>query len=123
MVPVNDVTARDLQRSDSQWTRAKGCDTFCPVGAPTPVRELLGGLENLVVRTFVDGELRQEGHASDMAFPIPELLAYASRIMTLEAGDLISTGTPEGVGRLAPGNVVRVEIEGAGSVENPVEFG
>lgn len=118
VLPLNDVTARDLQRSDGQWTRAKGFDTFCPVGRPIPLdpREL----ERLEVVTTVDGEEHQRGRVSDMAFSIPFVLAYASRVMTLEPGDLVSTGTPEGVGRLEPGMRVRVEIPGIGAVENPV---
>ena len=123
IVPVNDVTARDLQKNDGQWTRAKGSDTFCPVGTPVPVGELPEGLEGLVVRTFLNGDLRQEGRATEMVFAIPDLLAYASTIMTLEPGDLISTGTPHGVAPITPGDVVRVEIEGVGSVENPVVAG
>lgn len=118
VLPLNDVTARDLQRTDGQWTRAKGFDTFCPVGAPVPVQGL--DLDALEVITTVDGEVRQHGYASDMAFPIPEILAYASGIMTLEAGDLVTTGTPEGVGPLEPGMTVTVEIPGVGSVSNPV---
>lgn len=118
VLPLNDVTARDLQRTDGQWTRAKGFDTFCPVGTPVPVEEV--DLEALEVITTVDGEVRQHGYASDMAFPIPDVLAYASGIMTLEAGDLVTTGTPEGVGPLEPGVTVTVEIPGVGSVSNPV---
>ena len=124
VLPLNDVTARDLQRSDPQWTRAKGFDTFCPVGVPVPVEVLEEQgltLETLEVTTHVNGELRQHGRTADMVFPIPFVLAYASRIMTLEPGDLISTGSPEGVGPLAPGDRVRVQILGVGSVENPVE--
>jgi 2-keto-4-pentenoate hydratase/2-oxohepta-3-ene-1,7-dioic acid hydratase in catechol pathway len=118
VLPLNDVTARDFQRADGQWTRAKGFDTFCPVGRPVPASpELLAGLE---VITTVDGVERQRGRASDMVFPIGDVLSFASGIMTLEAGDLITTGTPEGVGRLEPGMTVRVEIPGVGVVENPV---
>jgi 2-keto-4-pentenoate hydratase/2-oxohepta-3-ene-1,7-dioic acid hydratase in catechol pathway len=118
VVAVNDVTARDLQRSDGQWTRAKGFDTFCPVGAVVvPVEDL----EALTVVTRVNGQVRQHGRASDMAFPIPMLLAYISRIMTLEPGDLVATGTPAGVGPLVPGDMVEVEIEGLSVVRNPVQ--
>lgn len=116
--PLNDVTARDLQSVDAQWTRAKGFDTFCPVGptvaAPADWREL-----EVICR--VDGEVRQHGHATDMVFGIPALIAYASRIMTLEPGDLLATGTPEGVGRLLPGQTVEVELVGLARVANPVE--
>jgi 2-keto-4-pentenoate hydratase/2-oxohepta-3-ene-1,7-dioic acid hydratase in catechol pathway len=118
LAALNDVTARDLQRTDGQWTRAKGFDTFCPVGPPVPVEGL--DLEALEVVTTVNGAVRQHGYARDMAFSIPLVLAYASRIMTLEPGDLVTTGTPEGVGRLNPGDVVRVEIPGVGAVENLV---
>ncbi len=124
VLPLNDVTARDLQRSDAQWTRAKGFDTFCPVGAPVPVASLRAqglSLETLEVSTEVNGELRQHGRASEMVFSIPFLLAYASRIMTLEPGDLLTTGSPEGVGPLEHGDQVRVQIPGVGAVENPVE--
>lgn len=124
VLPLNDVTARDLQRSDPQWTRAKGFDTFCPVGTPVPMSALRDrglSLEGLEVTTHVNGELRQHGRAADMVFNIPFLLAYASRIMTLEPGDILTTGSPEGVSPLNPGDVVKVQIPGLGSVENPVE--
>ena len=110
VVAVNDVTARDLQKTDGQWTRAKGFDTFCPVGAPVaPVSDLSA----LAVVTRVNGVERQRGTASEMVFPIPALLAYISRIMTLEEGDLVATGTPAGVGPLAAGDTVEVEVLGA----------
>ena len=116
--PLNDVTARELQFKDDQWSRAKGFDTFCPVGAGVSA----AGVDPaaLEVVTTVNGEVRQHGHAKDMAFSIPFLISYISNIMTLEEGDLLATGTPEGVGPLAPGDVVRVEIPGVGAVENPV---
>lgn len=110
VLALNDVTARDLQRSDGQWTRAKGFDTFCPVGEPV---DPPADLQTLTVTTRVNGAVRQSGRASDMVFPIPVLLAYISRIMTLEPGDLVATGTPSGVGRLAPGDVVDVEAGGS----------
>lgn len=118
LVPVNDVTARDLQAADGQWTRAKGFDTFCPVGTPVP----LDGIDRdaLRVTARVNGEIRQDGPASDMVFDIPTLVAHISGIMTLEPGDLIATGTPDGIGPLAPGDHVVVEVEGVGSVSNPV---
>jgi len=124
VLALNDVTARDLQRSDPQWTRAKGFDTFCPVGPPVAVEALRDrglSLETLEVTTHVNGELRQHGRASDMVFSIPFLLAWASGVMTLEPGDLLTTGSPEGVGPLADGDVVRVQIPGVSVVENPVE--
>ncbi len=118
VLPLNDVTARDLQRADGQWSRAKGFDSFCPVGEPVPVEEV--ELETLEVRTRVDGEERQRGHAGEMAFSFAEILVHITRVMTLEPGDLVATGTPEGVGPLEPGDVVEVEIPGVGSVSNPV---
>lgn len=118
VVPLNDVTARDLQRTDGQWTRAKGFDSFCPVGEPVPAKGI--DLAALEVTAHVNGELRQHGRASDMVFSIPFLLVWISRIMTLEPGDLLATGTPEGVGPLVAGDRVRVEVPGVGAVENPV---
>ena len=114
---VNDVTARDLQKSDVQFTRAKGFDTFCPVGELGPVPSDLASLR---VRTLVNGEVRQDGTAADMVFDIPTLVAYISGVMTLEPGDLVLTGTPEGVGTLSAGDVVEVEIAGVSRVSNPV---
>jgi len=110
VVALNDVTARDLQRSDGQWTRAKGFDTFCPLGPAVPVP---ADLATLTVTTRVNGAVRQTGSAADMVFPIPTLLAYISRIMTLEPGDAVATGTPAGVGRLEAGDVVEVEAGGS----------
>jgi 2-keto-4-pentenoate hydratase/2-oxohepta-3-ene-1,7-dioic acid hydratase in catechol pathway len=118
LLPLNDVTARDLQRKDDQWARAKGFDTFCPVGAPVPLGD--AEVRELSVVTRVNGEERQRGSASDMAFSIPFLLSYVSRIMTLEPGDILATGTPEGVGPLTIGDTVEVEIPGVGVVSNPV---
>ena len=118
IVAVNDVTARDLQKTDSQWTRAKGFDTFCPLGEES---SKLPDLDSLTVVTRVNGVERQRGKSSEMVFSIPSLLAYISRIMTLEPGDLVATGTPSGVGPLAPGDVVEVEIPGVSRVSNPVK--
>lgn len=114
---VNDVTARDLQKPDGQWGRAKGFDTFCPVGP-----RVAPGTEwrKLEVITRVNGAERQRAPATDMHFPIPELLSYISGVMTLEPGDLVATGTPAGVGPLAPGDVVEVEVPGVGVLVNPV---
>ena len=114
---VNDVTARDLQKSDSQWTRAKGFDTFCPVGVPNEAPNDLGSLQ---VVTRVNGVERQRGSASQMAFSIPMVLAWISKVMTLEPGDLVLTGTPAGVGTLQPGDEVEVEVPGISRVTNPV---
>jgi len=118
IIAVNDVTARDLQKSDGQWTRAKGFDTFCPLGEES---SKLPDLDSLSVVTRVNGVERQRGKSSEMVFSIPSLLAYISRIMTLEPGDLVATGTPAGVGPLNPGDVVEVEIPGVSRVTNPVQ--
>ncbi len=107
---LNDVTARDLQKVDGQWTRAKGFDTFCPVGAMAPAAEVADWRE-LVVECRVGGEVRQRGAARQMAFGIPYLVSYISAIMTLEPGDLIATGTPAGVGPLPAGSDVVVEVQ------------
>jgi 2-keto-4-pentenoate hydratase/2-oxohepta-3-ene-1,7-dioic acid hydratase in catechol pathway len=117
IVAANDVTARDLQRSDSQWTRAKGFDTFCPVGqrAKPPAN-----LAALTVVTLVNGVERQRGSAADMVFSIPDVLAYISTVMTLDPGDLVLTGSPAGVGKLSPGDEVEVEVLGYSRVRNPV---
>ena len=117
---ANDVTARDLQKSDAQWTRAKGFDTFCPVGPRIMAVDGALDLTGLEISCRVNGEQRQHGFARDMAFGIPMLLAYISQIMTLEPGDLVLTGTPEGVGPLHDGDVVEVEIPGVGVLRNPV---
>jgi 2-keto-4-pentenoate hydratase/2-oxohepta-3-ene-1,7-dioic acid hydratase in catechol pathway len=117
IVAANDVTARDLQRSDSQWTRAKGFDTFCPLGEPAaPPTDL----ESLTVVTRVNGVERQRGRGSDMVFSIPDVLAYISNVMTLDPGDLVLTGSPAGVGKLSPGDEVEVEVLGLSRVRNPV---
>ncbi len=120
---VNDVTARDLQRTDGQWTRAKGFDTFCPVGPRVVPLDQLPPLEELEVVCRVNGDERQHGHARHMAFDIPTILSYISGIMTLEPGDLVATGTPSGVGPLEPGDFVEVEIPGVGVLSNPVVAG
>jgi 2-keto-4-pentenoate hydratase/2-oxohepta-3-ene-1,7-dioic acid hydratase in catechol pathway len=114
---VNDVTARDLQRKDVQFTRGKSFDTFCPVG-PMIVTDI--DPANTVVTTRVNGEIKQNGQTSTMAFSVPFLIKYISRIMTLYPGDLIATGTPAGVSRLKPGDVVEVEVEGVGVLRNQV---
>ena len=118
ILPVNDVTARDLQKKDSQWSRAKGFDTFCPVGEPVPLSRV--DLDRLAVVTRVNGEERQRAPVQQMVFSIPFLIQHISGIMTLEPGDLIATGTPEGIAPLSPGDRVEVEVTGVGAVENPV---
>src|SRR5690242_10300255 len=120
IVAINDVTARDLQRTDSQWTRAKGFDTFCPIGEPGAVPN---DLSSLTVVTRVNGVERQRGKASEMVFAIPDLLAYVSDVMTLEPGDVVATGSPAGVGILKEGDEVEVEILGVSRVRNPVKIG
>ena len=117
VLALNDVTARDLQKKDSQWTRAKGFDSFCPIGN---VATDFGDIASLTVITRVNGEIKQRGSASDMAFSIPMLLSYVSHVMTLEPGDIVATGTPSGVGPLSPGDVVEVEIPGLSKVSNTV---
>ena len=121
VLPLNDVTARDLQNLDNQWTRAKGFDTFCAVGSPVPLDGI--DIQALRVETRVNGELRQDGRFSDVVFGIEILVSYISRVMTLEPGDLISTGTPSGVGSLVPSDVVEVNIPGVGAVKNSVQVG
>jgi 2-keto-4-pentenoate hydratase/2-oxohepta-3-ene-1,7-dioic acid hydratase in catechol pathway len=117
IVAINDVTARDLQAIDGQWTRAKGFDTFCPVGPEAPAPDDLDALE---VLTRVNGEIHQRARASEMAFSVVRLVAYISGVMTLEPGDLIATGTPAGVAPMNPGDVVEVEVGGISRVRNPV---
>jgi 2-keto-4-pentenoate hydratase/2-oxohepta-3-ene-1,7-dioic acid hydratase in catechol pathway len=114
---VNDVTARDLQRSDGQWTRAKGFDTFCPMG---PVIETEVDLTKSTVACVMNGERRQFQPVSDLLFPVDFLIRWISRMMTLLPGDVISTGTPAGVGPLHAGDVVEVTVEGIGTLRNPV---
>jgi 2-keto-4-pentenoate hydratase/2-oxohepta-3-ene-1,7-dioic acid hydratase in catechol pathway len=115
---LNDVTARDLQRKDVQFTRAKSFDTFCPVGP-----HIVTGLDplDLRVETRVNGQVRQSGRTSAMAFPVPFLIRYISNVMTLNPGDLIATGTPAGVGPLLDGDTVEVSVEGVGTLRNKVE--
>ena len=117
IVAVNDVTARDLQKADGQWTRAKGFDTFCPVG---PEVVAVPDYESLGIVTRVNGVERQCAEAREMVWSIVTLVSFISQIMTLEPGDLISTGTPAGVGPLNPGDVVEIEIPGVSTVRNPV---
>jgi len=114
---VNDVTARDLQRKDVQFTRGKSFDTFCPVG-PLIVSDL--DPLNLIVETRVNGTVKQNGRTADMAFSVPFLIRYIANVMTLYPGDLIATGTPAGVSPMKNGNVVEVEIEGIGILRNTV---
>ena len=114
---LNDVTARDIQRAEGQWTRAKGFDTFCPIGPWVTV-----GLDwrDLRVTCRVNGQVKQDGRSSDQIFPVPKLLAFISEGMTLEPGDVVTTGTPEGVGPIRAGDSVEIEVEGVGVLRNPV---
>lgn len=114
---LNDVTARDLQRKDGQFARAKSFDTFCPIG-PWIAADL--DVSNIRVVCRVNGEVRQDGQTSQMVFPVDFLVRYISNMMTLNPGDLIATGTPSGVSRLDSGDVCEVEIEGIGTLRNPV---
>jgi 2-keto-4-pentenoate hydratase/2-oxohepta-3-ene-1,7-dioic acid hydratase in catechol pathway len=114
----NDVTARDLQRKDGQWTRAKGFDTFCPLGPA--IETELDPLERLAVICKVNGEVRQAGFTSDMVFGVAEVLEYITAFTTLLPGDVILTGTPSGVGKVEPGDVMEVEVDGIGTLINRV---
>ena len=120
---VNDVTARDIQKSDGQWTRGKGFDTFCPVGpiVSDEIDPCCGA--PVTVTTSLNGEQRQQGSTADFIFAIPELLRYISAFLTLEAGDLIPTGTPAGVGPMQSGDVVEVTIPGLGTLRNTLAAG
>jgi len=115
---VNDVTARDLQNQDDQWARAKGFDTFCPVGPL--VTDDLDVRAGVGVETRVNGELRQEGNTRDFIFSLDVIIRYIAQVMTLLPGDLIATGTPKGVGPVAGGDVIEVSVEGVGTLRNPV---
>ncbi|MFL5961410.1 MAG: fumarylacetoacetate hydrolase family protein [Gaiellaceae bacterium] len=128
-VAVNDVSARDLQFEDGQWVRGKSLDTFCPVGEVTPASEV-GDPQTLGLRCILNGEVVQDSSTANMVFGVEEIIAFVTQAITLEAGDLIATGTPAGVGFcrtpplfLQPGDTVRVEVEGLRPVENPVRAG
>ena len=114
---ANDVTARDLQKKDGQWTRAKSFDGFCPVG---PWLETGLDPDDLLIQSYLNGELRQSSRTSQLIFRVNELVSFISGIMTLEPGDLIITGTPAGIGPMKPGDEVEVRIEGIGSLKNTV---
>ena len=124
---ADDLTARDLQRAERQWTRAKGFDGACPFGPWITTADEVAEPGNLALRTWINGELRQDSSTSDLIFGIPEIVAFISETITLEPGDLILTGTPSGVGMyfdpprfLGSGDVVRIEIEGLGVIEHAV---
>ncbi len=118
----NDVTERDMQKSDGQWTRAKGFDSFCPIGPWIETDLGVLGLDpaDLEVTCTVDGELRQQGRTSQLIFDVPTLISYISQVMTLLPGDVVLTGTPSGVGPIRPGQKVDVTIEGLGTLSNTV---
>ncbi len=114
---VNDVTARDLQAKDVQWTRAKSFDTFCPIG---PCIETECDPANLLLETILNGKVKQKANTRQLIFKVPELVSFISHIMTLLPGDVIATGTPEGIGSMQPGDVVEVRIEGIGTLKNTI---
>ena len=129
-VCVNDVSARDLQFADGQWTRGKSPDTFCPVGPALVSRDDLPDPQALPIRAILNGETVQESTTANMIFGVAEVIAYVTRTITLEPGDLIATGTPAGVGAfrdpplfMKPGDEITIEIEGIGSLTNPVVAG
>jgi 2-keto-4-pentenoate hydratase/2-oxohepta-3-ene-1,7-dioic acid hydratase in catechol pathway len=119
---LNDVTARDIQRKDVQFTRGKGFDTFCAVGPwMVPASEV--DLSSLQVITRLDGQVKQDGRVTDMIFPVDVIIAFVTAFMTLEPGDLIATGTPPGVGPMMAGQTVEVEVPGIGLLRNPIVQG
>ena len=115
---VDDFTARDLQKKDQQWTRAKGFDTFCPVGPI--VTDEVDPWAGVGVKTTVNGAVRQDGNTRDFIFPLDAIIRYISQVMTLLPGDLIATGTPAGVGPVLAGDTIEVTVEGIGTLRNPV---
>lgn len=119
---VNDITARDLQKKDGQWTRGKGFDTFCAAG-PWMVPTAEVDFSTTGVRTVLDGAVKQEGYVKDFIFSVNAIIEYVTEFLTLEPGDLIATGTPAGVGPMKPGSRVSVEVFGVGRIENPVVAG
>ena len=124
---VNDVSARDLQFADGQWSRGKSPDTYCPVGPHLVPREEIADPQNLAIRAILNGETMQDSTTANMVFGVAEIIAYVTQTITLEPGDLIATGTPAGVGAfrdpkvfMQPGDEITIEIEGLGSLTNPV---
>ncbi len=113
----NDVTARDLQKRDGQWTRAKSFDTFSAIG---PYIETELDPSNVTVESYLNGELKQRGNTSDLIFPVPKLISFISRVMTLLPGDVIATGTPSGIGPMNPGDTIEIRVEGIGTLRNRV---
>ncbi len=117
---INDVTARDLQKCDRQWSRAKGFDTFAPIG---PWIETELDPDNVMIESFLNGEVKQQSSTSDMIFNVDTLVSYVSKVMTLLPGDVIATGTPSGVGKMTPGDKIEIKVEGIGSLINTVTGG
>ncbi|MBU1043763.1 MAG: fumarylacetoacetate hydrolase family protein [Candidatus Omnitrophica bacterium] len=115
---LNDITARDIQKKDGQWTRAKSFDTFCPVG---PWIETDISTDDLMISAYLNGKLKQHSSTAQLIFPIPYLISFISQVMTLLPGDIISTGTPPGVGNMKPGDIVEVSIDGIGTLKNQVK--
>jgi 2-keto-4-pentenoate hydratase/2-oxohepta-3-ene-1,7-dioic acid hydratase in catechol pathway len=113
----NDVTARDLQTKNGQWTRAKGFNTFAAIG-PCIETELDPG--NVILETYLNGELKQHGNTSDLIYPVPELINFISHVMSLLPGDIIATGTPSGIGPMYPGDTIEIKIEQIGTLRNYV---
>lgn len=114
---LNDVTARNIQHEEGQWTRAKSFDTFCPIGSWISTDVNPGKVK---IRSYLNGDLKQESETSDFIFPIKRLVSFISRVMTLNPGDVVSTGTPAGIGPMNPGDVIEVNIEGIGTLRNQV---
>lgn len=114
---LNDVTARDLQKKDGQWTRSKSFDTFCPIG---PAIETSLDSSGIRIQSYLNGILRQSSSSANLIFPVAELIAFISGVMTLFPGDIVSTGTPPGVGHMKPGDIIEVKIEGIGILKNRV---
>ena len=114
---LNDVTARDLQKKDGQWTRAKGFDTFCAIG---PHIETELDPANVPVEAYLNGELKQQSNTSDLIFAVPKLINFISNVMTLLPGDVIATGTPSGIGPMNPGDTIEIKLGGIGTLRNYV---
>ena len=115
---LNDITARDLQKKDGQWTRAKSFDTFCPIG-PKMVKDI--DPNNLKIQSFLNGELKQDSNTSNFIFKAEELVSFISKVMTLMPGDIIATGTPAGIGSMKKGDEIEIKIEGIGSLINYIK--
>ena len=115
---LNDVTARDLQKLDNQWTRAKSFDTFCPIG-PKIVKDI--NPNNVKIQSLLNGEIKQDSNTSNFIFKVEELVSFISKVMTLNPGDIIATGTPKGIGPMKKGDKIEVKIEGIGTLRNYIK--